>query len=263
MAGAGSKGLMIFAAVLLIYIHMGYMHDIYSASDLIAEHSYADEHLYQLRQKREVNTNPVEYIAMAELTTASWITVNYVNAYLSKLGVGIPIENSTLIISLNISTVCQTAGTGTQCRCENSYVWPYDDCLTYQACDSISIGTCGCINGIPSSGQMCIPKSELPVIDFTVQIETNASTLLVNYIQSISSVQYANQIIEIVMMDVTTECSSVNTGYQCKCEDQYFWPCSKCQSYGYCDAITNNTCGCISAFPASGPYCQPITEIGQ
>ena len=56
-------------------------------------------------------------------------------------------------------------------------------------------------------------------------------------------------------------CLLNNTGYQCRCEDQYFWPCTTCSAYGHCDNIINVTCGCISGFPNDGQFCQPMTEL--
>ena len=55
-------------------------------------------------------------------------------------------------------------------------------------------------------------------------------------------------------------CSPNDTSYQCRCEDQFYWPCDKCQTYGHCDDIINNTCGCISAIPDDRQYCQPKTS---
>lgn len=53
-------------------------------------------------------------------------------------------------------------------------------------------------------------------------------------------------------------CSQGDTGFQCRCEDDYLWPCDKCATYGKCDGDTNNTCGCIKAIPTDGQYCQLI-----
>lgn len=54
--------------------------------------------------------------------------------------------------------VCYPNGTNFRCRCEDQYVWSYQNCNTYGACDEINDDTCGCINSIPSQGQYCQPK---------------------------------------------------------------------------------------------------------
>ncbi|MEQ2301066.1 hypothetical protein AMECASPLE_032216, partial [Ameca splendens] len=55
-------------------------------------------------------------------------------------------------------------------------------------------------------------------------------------------------------------CSPSNSNYQCRCEDQYRWSCDQCLTYGSCDNITDDTCGCISAIPADGRYCQSLHQ---
>ncbi|XP_072528360.1 uncharacterized protein [Salminus brasiliensis] len=51
------------------------------------------------------------------------------------------------------------------------------------------------------------------------------------------------------------------TGYQCKCEGQYSWPCTKCTANTNCDGIINATCRCINDIPSDGQFCQPVTEL--
>ncbi|KAI5086722.1 hypothetical protein C0J45_23920, partial [Silurus meridionalis] len=67
--------------------------------------------------------------------------------------------------------------------------------------------------------------------------------------------------VEFVEINITTVCSLNDTEYQCKCEDQYFWPCEKCTQYGSCNNVTNSSCGCINAFPNDGYFCQPDSEL--
>lgn len=54
-------------------------------------------------------------------------------------------------------------------------------------------------------------------------------------------------------------CDFNATGYQCKCEDQYFWPCDMCTKHGSC-SDTNDTCSCVSSL-IDGQFCQPISEM--
>ncbi|KAL7887952.1 hypothetical protein AOLI_G00029260 [Acnodon oligacanthus] len=264
-AGAGSTYLVMFVTVLLICIPLGNTYEAHDPSDFVEEFSYADAHQYEFRHKRDVKTDPVEYVVVAKLTTQDLISVDTIQSFMDSWGLPILLQNSTKIVGLNVTTVCQQSGTGTQCRCENSYVWAYNNCLTYHSCDSMSSGSCGCILGTPGSGQMCIPKSELPVFDFTVQVNTNANSELVNivknYVQSFSFPLLVGSVLEITKVDLTTVCSVIKAGYYCQCENQYFWPCDTCLSYGSCDTISNNTCGCIRGLPSTGPYCLPITEI--
>lgn len=64
-----------------------------------------------------------------------------------------------LLTFLLFPLVCFLNGTNFQCRCEQQYVWSYDNCLTYGACDDIIGGTCGCINSLPTNGQYCQPQT--------------------------------------------------------------------------------------------------------
>lgn len=64
-----------------------------------------------------------------------------------------------LLTFLLFPLVCSLNGTNFQCRCEQQYVWSYDNCLTYGACDDIIGGTCGCINSLPTNGQYCQPQT--------------------------------------------------------------------------------------------------------
>ncbi len=58
-----------------------------------------------------------------------------------------------------LKTVCQPNVTDYQCICEDGYVWSYNNCQRYEACGDISFGSCGCISGIPSDGEMCVLES--------------------------------------------------------------------------------------------------------
>ncbi|KAL7872073.1 hypothetical protein SRHO_G00070560 [Serrasalmus rhombeus] len=260
--GAESTCLVMFVAVLLICIPLGNTYEVYDYSDFIEEYSYTDAHLYELRQKRDVKADPVEYVVVAKLTTQELISVDMIQSFMDLWGLPVLLENSTEIVGLDVTTVCQQSGNGTWCQCENSYVWAYNNCLIYHSCDKISSGSCGCILGTPSSGQMCIPKSELPVFDFTVKVNTNIPVnTVMSYVQSFRFPILFGSVLEITNMDLTTVCSVINGRYYCQCQNQYFWPCDTCLSYGSCDTISNNICGCISGFPSTGPYCRPITEI--
>lgn len=55
---------------------------------------------------------------------------------------------------------------------------------------------------------------------------------------------------------LTTVCSPNITGYQCVCEENFAWSYNNCITYGVCDAIAGDTCGCINGLPADGQFCQ-------
>ncbi|XP_071269389.1 adhesion G protein-coupled receptor F4-like [Salvelinus alpinus] len=67
-----------------------------------------------------------------------------------------------------------------------------------------------------------------------------------------------SSVLNVTEMNITTACYPNNT---CRCEDQYGWSCDQCLSYGSCDNITDDSCGCIKAIPPYGPFCQPITNL--
>ncbi|KAI4891289.1 hypothetical protein NFI96_003442 [Prochilodus magdalenae] len=101
-------------------------------------------------------------------------------------------------------------------------------------------------------------------LEYIVVVEVNVSELiLIELLQSsfnLSNIEVDNST-TISALEISTVCLSSSTGYQCRCEDQYFWPCDKCTAYGHCDDITNATCGCINGLPNDGEFCQPITEL--
>ncbi|XP_035380302.1 uncharacterized protein LOC113588851 [Electrophorus electricus] len=215
------------------------------------------------------------------------IEVNTTNAVIDELktvleGIPFPVilDNTTDVTEMNITTVCLQNNTGYQCRCEDQYFWPCDKCSVYQHCDDIIKGTCGCISAIPNDGQFCQPMTELtniatcptpsqPVtpieMEYLIEVEldivdTSFINSLMNLLKTVSFPFVTSDIV-ITEINITTVCLLNNTGYQCRCEDQYFWPCNKCSVYQHCDDIINGTCGCISAIPNDGQFCQPMTEL--
>ncbi|XP_049336871.1 uncharacterized protein LOC125780475 [Astyanax mexicanus] len=235
-------------------------------SDMIIEFSYTDEYPVHSRGKRDANSLPLEYIVVVEVNVSQLILIEQIKSTLDSISLPLQVDNTTEIDGLNLTTVCQPNGTLYQCVCEDQYAWSYDYCATYKACDPVTTGTCGCIGGIPTDGQMCVPKNELPLVDFMVEIEMNTtSTAVIEEIRSLLSgfsfpLPFDN-LTDVTAMNLTTVCLSNNTGYQCRCEEQYFWPCSQCTAYGHCDDIINATCGCINGMPSDGQFCHPVTEL--
>ncbi|KAM9455488.1 adhesion G-protein coupled receptor F1-like [Clarias gariepinus] len=70
-----------------------------------------------------------------------------------------------------------------------------------------------------------------------------------------------NNYTSVIDINITAVCSLNGTEYQCRCDDQYLWPCGKCTQYGSCNNITDSLCRCINAVPNDGHFCQPISEL--
>ncbi|XP_046716336.1 uncharacterized protein LOC124393064 isoform X2 [Silurus meridionalis] len=179
------------------------------------------------------------------------------------------------ITEMNITTVCSLIDIEYQCRCEDQYFWPCEKCTVYEACDDVTNALCGCINALPNTGNFCQPISELannatcpavtPTAEYLFEVELGAVdiTILnpVGILSVTSDLTVKNSYITITKMNITTVCSMNGTVYQCRCEDQYFWPCEKCTVYGSCDDVSNISCGCINVLPNNGHLCQPLTEM--
>lgn len=75
------------------------------------------------------------------------------------------------------------------------------------------------------------------------------------------AVQFWTSLSNFVCFCLFPVCLYNNTGYQCRCEDQFFLPCNMCSNYKQCDDIINGTCRCISGLPTDGHFCQPIAEL--
>ncbi|XP_040919850.1 uncharacterized threonine-rich GPI-anchored glycoprotein PJ4664.02-like isoform X5 [Toxotes jaculatrix] len=232
-------------------------------------------------------TPPVvyQYLISIELNISDVTVLNGLRSILSNISYPISINNQIQISDVNISTVCSPSSGGYQCRCEDVYRWSCDQCLTYGPCDNITDDTCGCINALPPDGQYCQPADQYnftacpltttpttppsttpPVVyQYLISIELNISDVTVlNGLRSIlSNISYPisiNNQIQISDVNISTVCSPSSGGYQCRCEDVYRWSCDQCLTYGPCDNITDDTCGCINALPPDGQYCQPADQ---
>ncbi|KAL7872070.1 hypothetical protein SRHO_G00070530 [Serrasalmus rhombeus] len=224
-----------------------------------------------------VPPTPADYMVEIEIDTVDAAVLNQLRTLLKNLSLPFGISD-VQVTELNITTVCLLNDTGYQCRCEDQYFWPCNKCAAYGPCDNINNVTCGCIRAVPNDGQFCQPMTELtnitpcptpsptgPPTEYVVEIEidtvdaavlTQLRTLLKNL-----SLPFGISDVQVTELNITTVCLLNDTGYQCRCEDQYFWPCNKCAAYGPCDNINNVTCGCIRAVPNDGQFCQPMTEL--
>ncbi|XP_053543050.1 adhesion G-protein coupled receptor F1-like [Ictalurus punctatus] len=55
----------------------------------------------------------------------------------------------------------------------------------YNACNDLYEGVCTCIDIIPSDGQMCVTKSELPFFDILVEIELNTTSTMLDEVRNL------------------------------------------------------------------------------
>uniref|UniRef100_A0A3B3C275 Adhesion G protein-coupled receptor F5-like n=1 Tax=Oryzias melastigma TaxID=30732 RepID=A0A3B3C275_ORYME len=112
------------------------------------------------------------------------------------------------------------------------------------------------------------PTTELPlpVYNYRVSVELNTTEITVidklrSILGNITYLPSISRLIRISWANISTVCSPVSGGYQCKCEDHYHWSCDQCQMYGACDQISENSCGCVNAIPPDGDFCQPRDQL--
>ncbi|XP_045066079.1 adhesion G protein-coupled receptor F5 isoform X2 [Coregonus clupeaformis] len=205
--------------------------------------------------------------------------IDVLKASVKYLTYPILISSVLNITEINITTACYQNSIGFQCRCEDQYGWSCDQCSSYGSCDDIIDGKiCGCVNAVPSNGQFCQPITNLtacpspttPAVPSNIsgriiEIEldmTNISVTLVDVLKaSVNGLTYPiliSNVLNVTDVNFTTACYPNST---CRCEDQYGWSCDQCLSYGSCDSIADDSCGCIKAIPPDGPFCQPIPDL--
>ncbi|MEQ2162816.1 hypothetical protein GOODEAATRI_023832 [Goodea atripinnis] len=103
-------------------------------------------------------------------------------------------------------------------------------------------------------------KRETPT-DFTdydlkVVISLSDLAVLQSILNNLSFPILINNTTEISNIHATTVCSPNKTRYQCRCEENFVWSYKNCITYGVCDVIIGDTCGCINDLPADGQFCQ-------
>ncbi|KAF0023108.1 hypothetical protein F2P81_023738, partial [Scophthalmus maximus] len=212
-------------------------------------------------------TSPViyEYVISIELNTTDVAVMDRLRNISYPVGIG----NDIQVLHINISTVCYPSSGGYQCRCEDQYRWSCDQCLTYGSCDNIMYDTCGCISAILPDGQYCQPVDHHTVspavYKYLISIELNVSDVtLIDRLRTILSnnsypISISNRI-QISLVNMSTVCYSNSSAYQCRCEEQFRWPCHMCSTFGKCNDAFDYSCGCINAIPPDGQYCQPLTD---
>ncbi|MEQ2237753.1 hypothetical protein ILYODFUR_026255, partial [Ilyodon furcidens] len=209
---------------------------------------------------------PGTYAANIFLNASNVETYEEILSTLNATSYPLQIDNNTDIQDITVTTVCVSTDNGFRCECKEQFAWPYSTCITYGACDYMSSGICKCISGIPADGSSCQLISELLVeTEYVVAIELNLTDITtVDFLRTLlnngTDFLTLNPTVNVTQIGLTTVCSPSNRSYQCRCEDQYRWSCDQCLTYGSCDNITDDTCGCIKSIPADGRYCQTLDQ---
>ncbi|XP_017344594.1 adhesion G protein-coupled receptor F5 isoform X1 [Ictalurus punctatus] len=160
-----------FVAILLIHIQMMNSQVLPEISD--TELSYTDEQMNHIREKRDVNTDIVEYIFIVDVNVPQVILMDQIKSLVASKS-PIQADNSTKIDALNLTAMCQQNESEYLCTFDDQYVLPYNNCLTYNACDNPDEATCTCINA--SHGQICVSKNEVPPPTTTPAAPTKTTT---------------------------------------------------------------------------------------
>ncbi|KAJ8009157.1 hypothetical protein DPEC_G00085980 [Dallia pectoralis] len=188
-------------------------------------------------------TQPILYTYMIgiELDTTDVTEINTLRASLGNASYPVMVNSLTDITGVDISTAAP-----------NTTASPTTDTTTFGPTTQLTTGT---------------TNSKIPLILYTYMIEIELDTTDVAEINilntSLGNVPYpvmVNTLTNITGVDISTVCSPNGTGVQCRCENQYRWSCDQCLSYGSCDAITSDTCGCINGIPSDGMYCQSVLQ---
>ncbi|XP_070844139.1 uncharacterized protein [Chaetodon trifascialis] len=230
-------------------------------------------------QPKKVPPVVYEYQIVIEVNTTDAVQLRNT---LKNITFPVQIRTQINISAADITTVCSPGGSEVRCHCEDHYLWPCDKCATYGKCDGDTNRTCGCIKAIPTDGQYCqsihhqnfsvcplttSPPTAPPVLyEYLTSVELNIlDVALINQLRTIlSNISYPITIdnhTQISDINISTVCYPNGTTYQCRCEDQYRWPCHMCSTFGTCGNIIDNTCGCINAIPPDGSYCQTPSDL--
>ncbi|XP_061609052.1 uncharacterized protein LOC133467910 isoform X1 [Phyllopteryx taeniolatus] len=146
--------IIVLLAVTLCILETG---NVVKLSSLLSPLRSGEQHIS--REKRDEPLGEYEYEVSIELNVPSVETVDYLRSLLDNSSLSLSLGPTVNLTDIDITTVCYSNGSNFQCRCEEDFFWPYDNCETYQACDEIVDDTCTCINSIPPEGQYCLPKT--------------------------------------------------------------------------------------------------------
>ncbi|XP_056437799.1 adhesion G protein-coupled receptor F5-like [Gadus chalcogrammus] len=96
---------------------------------------------------------------------------------------------------------------------------------------------------------------------YVIDIAVNGSSGVIAALNNISLPVQLNNITQISEIQVTTACTPVGAGEQCRCQEGFAWPIESCLAHGACDVIAEGVCTCINGRPADGQSCQPIKSL--
>ncbi|CAB1340197.1 unnamed protein product [Coregonus sp. 'balchen'] len=253
-----------YLSILLVFCCSLEKQDCLETPNVTSEESPTDGSQVPSREKREAILSEKIGEVELDITNIPAELIDVLKASVKYLTYPILISSVLNITEINITTACYQNSIGFQCRCEDQYGWSCDQCSSYGSCDDIIDGKiCGCVNAVPSNGQFCQPIT-MPsnISGRIIEIEldmTNISVTLVDVLKaSVNGLTYPiliSNVLNVTDVNFTTACYPNST---CRCEDQYGWSCDQCLSYGSCDSIADDSCGCIKAIPPDGPFCQPI-----
>uniref|UniRef100_A0A9J7YK03 Uncharacterized protein n=1 Tax=Cyprinus carpio carpio TaxID=630221 RepID=A0A9J7YK03_CYPCA len=176
------------------------------------------------------------------------------------------VQKGMKISGTNITTVCLSNVNKTQCKCENQYVWPPEQCSKHGVCGPNHNDTCRCIPSLPTDGPFCQrPPAPLKLLKYTINMKINASSDTV--IERLRALIHGQKFptcvkkgMKISGVNITTVCLSNVNKTQCKCENQYVWSSEQCSKHGVCGPNHNDTCRCITSLPSDGPFCRRPLE---
>ncbi|KAM9778689.1 uncharacterized protein ACBT44_000394 isoform 2-T2 [Syngnathus typhle] len=206
-----------------------------------------------------------EYLISVELNVTELSTITSLRNILKNTSYPIDINSNLRISDINITTVCSPSNGDFQCGCEDQYRWSCDQCLLHGSCDNITNNTCEYFPACPPTTTSPTTTSPPFEHEYLISVELNITDLsgitsLRNILKNTNYPIDITSYLKISDINMTTVCSPSDGDFQCRCEDQYRWPCDQCLLQGSCDSITNNTCGCIKGIPLGGQYCQSVDE---
>ncbi|XP_042156730.1 adhesion G protein-coupled receptor F5 isoform X2 [Oncorhynchus tshawytscha] len=270
-----------YLSVLLVFCSSLEKQDCLETPNVTSEELPTDGSQVPSREKREVTATIYEKVGEVEFDVynISLEIIHYLKSHVKSVTYPILISSVLNVTDINITTECSSDPSGFRCRCEDQYSWSCDQCSSNVSCDEIVDGkTCGCLNDYPSDGKFCQPITNLTacpsptttaepsttygeIIEIELDMTDISATLIDVLRASVSGLTYPvliSNVLSVTEVNFTTACYPNNT---CRCEDQYGWSCDQCLSYGSCDNITDDSCGCIKAIPSYGQFCQPITNL--
>lgn len=136
-----------------------------NSSDYIVQAVISVSDLEHLRTVLSTLSVPVQINSTVEITsinTTTGITTSFhCVVYCSTLAVNMWL-NLDFRVLLFLPVVCSSNATILECRCEQSFAWSYNSCISHGACDDIIGDTCGCITALPLDGQYCQLNTSQP-----------------------------------------------------------------------------------------------------